>query len=139
MRRPALIVLTLALAFVVAPVATAAQCPRVSGVAAIQTDPSTSTGVGAAFVFHAGSAEVVEFDSALSGSTATQHWFFDAGTVTLSEHAVNVPIPGTTLVTIDSSVDVIAGGSGALAYRGLFDLASSSGAFRVSGRLCIGS
>jgi hypothetical protein len=41
-------------------------------------------------------------------------------------------------VTINSAVDAVAGGSGALTDRGLFDTASNKGTVVVRGRLCIG-
>jgi len=138
MRRITVLVLVVALTLLVtAPVTAAASCARLTGFATIETDPSTSTATGSALVVHGGSPAVVPFDSALGPTTATQHWFFAAGTVTLLEHAAPVAIPGTTLLTIDSDVEVAAGGTGALTYRGLFDTATNTGAFVVRGRLCI--
>jgi hypothetical protein len=142
MRRLTLLFLPLALVAAALPATvSAAVCPRLVGVAVLHVDTTSNSGDGTALVRHGGVIQVVEFDSAaMTGPggelQTTQHWVFDAGTVTLLEHASPHPV-GTRYLTINSPVDVIAGGTGNLHYLGLYDLTTDIAHFAVAGRLCI--
>jgi hypothetical protein len=140
MRRLVSLVLPLLLLAAMPLAATAAECPRLVGAAILHVDTSTQTGEGVALVKLGGVAEVVEFDStAITGPggelQTIQHWDFNAGNVTLLEHAF--PHPIGKYLTINSPVDVVENGSGQLYFLGLYDTTTDIARFAVAGRLCI--
>lgn len=126
--------------------ASAAECGPVRGVATLQVFDTTTApfAEGVAVVRFGGEWQVVpitepSFTSTPGGLVIEQEWSFDEGTVTFQETSNPVDIPGTNLQRFVSPVTVIAGGSGSVTYRGIFDTDAMVAVFRVRGTICIGA
>jgi len=142
MRRLAALLLSIGLLGIV-PVATvsAVECSTsLIGYATLHVDSGSNTGEGVARVWLGGVRETVTFDSVLTEpGEVTQTWYFDAGTVTLYEHASPAPI-GSNFVSINSPVDVDPDdGTGSLYFSGAYNLNTDTARYLVTGTLCIGA
>lgn len=98
---------------------------------------------GRARVFVDGERQFVNFRSIGFVETGpgtadiTFKWFFDEGIITVVEHSASVPIGGPFL-HIESPVDVVDGGTGAMHWSGTVDLSKSIARFTVTGAICFG-
>ncbi len=63
-------------------------------------------------------------------------WFFPGGTVSIVEHSTVTPLTGP-LTAFDSTVEVVAGGSGHWTWSGVANLAAGKAGFDLEGTLCI--
>ena len=146
MRRvPIALVMAILITAVAVIPAAAATCGRMTGLARLQVDDATNTGVGTAVVVFAGLIQVADFTTSAEpggpGGTllVTHTWNLDQGSITMLE--VNdslVPIPGTSLLVFTSTAGVFAGGSGSLALTGLYDDAADVARFAFRGSVCVG-
>ncbi len=143
MRRVLPILLVALLTFIPLTGATAGadDCPTLSGTAKLDWG-RTQTGkaklryddakikvdfVELSFTPTNGNTADVEFD-----------WFFPDGTVSIVEHSVTTPIAGP-LVGFNSTIDVVAGGTGSWTWSGVSNQAAGIAHIDLQGTLCIDS
>jgi hypothetical protein len=140
MRR--IVVVVLLAAFMVVPAAnlSASTCPDVSGSAKLDTQST----LGSAKLIYDGNKIKVDFvetsftPTGPNTADVTFDWYFPGGTVTLIEHSTTTPINGP-LVAFDSTIEIVAGGSGSWTWVGVFNAANGKARFDLEGSLCIGS